>query len=326
MAPRKQADAAVLHAIAGTDSYLAEAALERLLHAHVGDERHDAVEVLRGEETTWSRILDTARSRSLFVQRRAVVVRGADGLKGEDAGLEAYLADPTPGVCLILMAGKPDKRRAVWRLVLERAALTPADPLRGRALRSYLADRLRERGLRLGEGALEELLEQVGQDLRRLMGEVAKLEAFAAGSKQLSADEVAAVLGRGLASPLYRLSDAFVQRRLAKVLELLQQALEDGEPPVLLLGTLFRALRQVRAARVLDKQRARQEEIASRLRVQPFKVAELLAAARTWPEARLRAALMAFARADRLLKKGGEPATVLSGAVLEACGCGATGA
>src|SRR4029450_6613304 len=112
---------------------------------------------------------------------------------------------------------------------------------------------------------------------RRMMGEVGKLEAFAAGSKHLSADEVAAVLGRGLASPLYRLSDAFVQRRLAKVLELLQQALEDGEVPGLLLGTLVRSLREVRPARVLERQRARPEAIASRLRVQPFKVAELLA-------------------------------------------------
>ena len=326
MAPRRQPDATALHAIIGTDSYLAEAALERVLQARVGDEGQDAIELLRGDETTWAHVLDAARSGSLFVERRAVIVRGADGLKGEDAGLEAYLGDPAPGVCLILMAGKADKRRAVWRLILERAALTPADPLKGRALRAYVAERLRERGLRLADGALDDLLERVGQDLRRLMGEIAKLEAFAAGSKLLSADEVAAVLGRGLASPLYRLSDAFVQCRLAKVLELLQQALEDGEAPVLLLGTLFRALRQVRAARVLEKQRVRQEEIASRLRVQPFKVGELLAAARTWPEARLRGALMALARADRLLKKGGEPATVLSGAVLEACGSSATGA
>ena len=322
---RRPAEPAPLHAIVGTDSYLAEAALERLLSASIGDERRDAVEVVRGEEATWGQLLDAARSRSLFVERRAIVVRGADGLKGDDSGLAAYLDDPTPEVSVVLMAVKPDKRRAAWRLVLERAALTPADPLKGRALRAYVVERLRERGLKLADEALEELIERVGQDLRRLMGEVAKLEAFAAGSKHLSADEVAAVLGRGLAGPLYRLSDAFVQRRLARVLELLQQALEDGEAPVLLLGTLFRALRQVRAARVLERQRARPEAIASRLRVQPFKVAELLAAARTWPEARLRGGLMALARADRLLKKGGEPATVLSGAVLEACGGSGTG-
>ena len=55
---------------------------------------------------------------------------------------------------------------------------------------------------------VEELIDRVGQDLRRLMGEVDKLEAFGAGERSLSAEDVAAVLGRGLGRPLYLLGDA----------------------------------------------------------------------------------------------------------------------
>ncbi|MFI5182962.1 MAG: hypothetical protein ACHQNV_01080, partial [Vicinamibacteria bacterium] len=65
--------------------------------------------------------------------------------------------------------------------------------------------------------------------------------------------------------------------------------------------------------------RGQRQELASRLRIPPFKVDDVLSAARLWPEGDLRRAMAAFGRADRLLKTGGEPRVVLSAAVVEAC-------
>lgn len=307
-------------AIVGADSFRAEEALERLLAATVGPERTDAVEVLRGDEGSWARVLDAARTRSLFAARRVVVVRGAELLKGSDEEVQAYLGDPTPGVTLVLMAAKPDRRRAVWKRILERAEVVSAEPLKGRALRAYVVDHLRRRSLILSEEGLEELLERVGQDLRRLMGEIDKLEAFGGGRTALSAEEVASVLGRGLARPLYRLGDAMIGRRREQVLELVGEVLEEGEAPPLVLGTLHRALRQVRGARALRDSRAPREEIASRLRVPPFKVGDLLEATRRWSEDELKAAFAALGLADRRVKLGVDPGTALAAAVTEACG------
>ena len=63
-----------MHAVVGADSYLAEQALEALLAEWVGSERADSVQVLRGDEATWGRVLEAARTGSLFSSRRAVVV------------------------------------------------------------------------------------------------------------------------------------------------------------------------------------------------------------------------------------------------------------
>lgn len=168
-----------VHAIVGDrafDSFLAEEALEALLAEAVGKERADAVEAFRGEEATWARVLDAARTRSLFATQRAVVVRDADALKGEPDGLDAFLGDPPPGVVLVLLAAKPDRRRTVWKKLLERAKVVKAEPLKGAALRGRLQDELRRRKLAIPGDAVEEVLERVGQDLRRLMGELDKLE------------------------------------------------------------------------------------------------------------------------------------------------------
>src|SRR5215510_14252201 len=216
--------AAAVHAIVGDrayDSFLAEEALERVLSETVGAERADAVEVFRGEEASWAHVLDAARTRSLFATRRAVVVRAADALKGEPDGLDSFLGDPTPGVSLVLLAAKPDRRRTVWKRLLEKAKVVKAEPLKGAALRGRLQDELRRRRLGVPAEAAEELIDRVGQDLRRLMGELDKLEAFSHGrTGPLTAEEVSAVLGRGLSQPLFKLSDAFGARDARLALEL----------------------------------------------------------------------------------------------------------
>ncbi|HEY8152146.1 MAG TPA: DNA polymerase III subunit delta, partial [Vicinamibacteria bacterium] len=287
----------------GADTYLAEQVLEDLLARWVGGDRADSVQVLRGDETTWARVLEAARTGSLFASRRAVVVRGADGLKGEGDELSAYLEDPSPDARLVFMASKPDKRRVVWKKLLERAQSHSAEPLKGRAARGYVADQVRRRQLALRDEAFEELFERVGQDLRRLMGELEKLEAFAEGQKgPLSAEEVAAVLGRGLAQPLYRIGDAFTTRRRAELLALMETVLEEGEPPLKVLATLHYAARRVRAARALRDARVPREALASRLGVPPFKVQELMEASRAWSEAELETAVAALSEADRRVK------------------------
>ncbi len=315
-----KAKAAGVHLIAGPDPRLAEEALEELLDAALGGRRDDALELLRGDETTWTRIIDVARTGSLFAQRRAVVVRNADALKGDGDEMVAYLDDPTPELALILLAAKPDKRRGVWRAVAERAAVRSAEPLKGRQLRTYVTDRIKRRGLRLTEDGLFELLERVGQDLQRLTGELEKLEAFAQGQpRPLGADEVAAVLGRGLARPLYKLGDAMAARRPAEVMTLMQEMLGDGEPPLLVLTALHRALRTARGVGALAGARMPREQLASRFRVPPWKMDQVIAAARRWSEDDLRAALQALDQADRRLKTGAEPLSTLAAAVAEAC-------
>jgi DNA polymerase III subunit delta len=316
-----------VHAIVGDrayDSFLAEEALEAVLAEAVGKERADAVEAFRGEEATWARVLDAARTRSLFATRRAVVVRDADALKGEPDGLESFLGDPPPGVVLVLLAAKPDRRRAVWKKLLDGARVVKAEPLKGAALRARLQDELRRRKLQVTGDAVQEVMDRVGQDLRRLMGELDKLEAYAHGrGGALSTEEVAAVLGRGLAQPLFKLSDAFTGRDAVTSLELLESLLDEGEEAVKLLGVLHRALRQVRAAAELRAQRVGRDQAASRLGLPPnmaFKAQMLLDAAKAWTEDDLRRALAALARADRELKTGGSPRVVLGAAVADACG------
>lgn len=311
-----------VHAILGADSYRAEQALEEILSEALGPdgpERAEGVESFRGDEAGWGRVAEAARTGSLFVSRRAVVFRNAELAKGDGEEIVGYLSAPTPGVTVVILAAKPDKRRTVWRRIAEAGTVHAADPLKGKALRTLVEAEVGKRGLRLAEGALDELIDLVGQDLRRLVGEIGKLEAFADG-RALGPEDVARVLGRGLARPVWALGDAMAGRRLPQALEMAEEMLEEGEAALALLGTAHRALRQLRAARDLQARKASPDEIASRVGILPFKVRDVLAAARGWTDEELASALAAFHRADRLLKSGGDPRATLTAALVAACG------
>ncbi len=332
-----------VQAIVGEDTYLAEVALERILAAAIGEDREEALQVLYGDEKKWEDVLGFARTGSLFVARRAIVVRRADllkyasapkddetpareGRKGraqvEEDPVEVYAGDPAPDVTLVLMAAKPDRRRNPWKKLLARVTVHDVSPKKGRALRSHVEAELLARGLRFAPDAFNELLGEVGQDLRRLMGEVDKLEAFAGGRPDITADDLAAVLGRGLGQPLYLLSDAFGRRDVCASVEHVERLLGDGEEGLRILSTLHRSLRQVRGALAMREARVPRDEIGAKL-LPPnmqFKLDALLDASRRWSEAELRRALGALGRADRRMKRGGEAATTLVAAVAESCG------
>jgi DNA polymerase III delta subunit len=129
---------------------------------------------------------------------------------------------------------------------------------------------------------------------------------------------VAACLGRGFAQPLYRLSDAFTGRDCRTAIARLEEALEGGEASFMMLGTLYRALRQVRGAAGSSGQAW--SELAPRLGVMPFKVRDVAASARRWSRADLRKALLALAEADQRIKTGVEGSVALAAAVALACG------
>ncbi len=341
----RSARPAPIQAILGEDSYLAEAALERVLGAAVGAERQESVRVLYGDEQKWEDVLAAARSGSLFAASRAVVVRRAELLKygsvpkDEDAAetkgrgkarvdddpVEAYADSPAPDATLVLVAARPDRRRRPWKNLLAKAEVHDAAPKKGRALRAHVEQELRQRGLRFSREALDQLLEEVGQDLRRLMGEVDKLEAWADGRREITAEDVSAVLGRGLGQPLYLLSDAFAARDVARTLELLERLLGDGEEGLRVLVTLHRSLRQVRGAVAMREAGAPRPQIGARL-LPPnmqFKLPALLDASRRWSERDLARAVDVMSRTDRGIKQGAHPSVALARAIVASCGRGA---
>ena len=289
----------------------------RCSRAAVGADRADAVQVFRGDETTWARRRWTRRARARSSPpRRAVVVRNAEALEGRGRrSCAAYLDDPTPGRAPHppggqarqaqdgLEAAARARRRCTPARAAEgarRCARTSQEQLRRRKLApARRRARRAARAGRPGPAPADGRAGQAGGLRGRPQGPARR------------AEDVAAVLGRGLAQPLYKLGDAFSRARRAGGARAAGGAARGGRGAAAILATLHRALRQVRGARALRGARAprgRRSVLAGCGRL-PFKVGDVLEAARRWSERRAaRRALRALDAADRRIKTGADAA------------------
>jgi DNA polymerase III delta subunit len=125
-----------------------------------------------------------------------------------------------------------------------------------------------------------------------------------------------------MSRPLYVMADALAAKQVGKTLTELEDALEEGERPELLLAALHRSLRQMRGTRALLAAKASRDEIARRLGLPPnmaFKVPAILDAARGWRDEEIEVATRALSQADRAIKQGASSHAALCAAVVAAC-------
>lgn len=116
---------------------------------------------------------------------------------------------------------------------------------RGRELRQFVDDHVRERGIKLGRAVLGRLIDVAGQDLGRLDRELEKLEIFAAGGGRVGDREGLLLVPASPPTELYRLTDTLFEapgRVGERVAELAGYA--DWPPPAV-VGALARVLRDL---------------------------------------------------------------------------------
>ncbi len=222
-------------------------------------------------ETGLAEIVDDARSLSLFAAERLVWVSNAEaalprgkaaadeeegeGSPGDASALASYLKDPTPGVSLIFEAARfdfeGDDKRKQERVRKFYAGISDLVELRRYATEDALTEAqslARRSGLRLDSSALGLLVEALGADMARIATEIEKLALYA-GSRELSADDIAALAPEARATTIFALVGALGRRDRTRALEILDILTREGEYLPLALTFLSTQFRMALAAR-----------------------------------------------------------------------------
>ncbi|HEY2843339.1 MAG TPA: DNA polymerase III subunit delta [Bryobacteraceae bacterium] len=238
-----------------------------------GDQRDDGFTRHDLDRMPLAAALDDARALSLFASRRviwlagaeAAVPRAAKGRAAEaddddaddpQAGLAAYLREPTPDVVLVLDCGRyefdgEDKARlerveAFYTAVPVKVEFRPYAPEAARFLAQRLA---KEAGLQLGLAELALLLEACGGDASRISLEIEKLRLFAGTARKVTADDIATLVPDAQSATIFGLVAALGRGDRTRALELLDTLTRAGEYMPLALTFLATQFRTALAAR-----------------------------------------------------------------------------
>ncbi len=199
---------------------------------------------------------------------------------------------------------------ALLRRIMElqrdkRAAIVVCQAPRKSDLPGWIRARARQRGVNLDAGAVVDLAEFVGDDLRQLDQELIKLADYVAGKRTVTRGDVRRLVPETRAANIFALVDALGLGEAPTAGRLMQHALDvDGEQPLRLLGMIARQYRLLIQAKALQAQGTGPPEIAKVLGVPEWTAPKLMTQAGRHSFARLEAAMERILAADEGIKTG----------------------
>jgi DNA polymerase-3 subunit delta len=294
----------------GPEEYRKLRALAALKKAVVGESHADmAYERLEGASA--AELCDRARTAPFFVERRLLVTGGAEKYGDADlAALAAYVEDPSPNAVIVLWVdGKLDRRKKFFKFCDKTGGVFTFDYLTGQARRARIAAEATRLGVKLSAEAAAYLDYALAPDLFIIVRELEKLAAYG-GGEELSAAAVAEVAATSRLENVYEMVRNVGEGNLAPALGALRRLLLSGERPESMVGLFARQLRLIWLAGELGAAGLKSAEIAARLKVPPFYVAEYISAAERLDRRRLAQLHSLLAELDRGVKTGRVPAAL----------------
>jgi len=278
---------------------------------------------ITGAEATPELIRERVATGTLFGGGTLVVVtephpliRSAEGR----AALTAVLPMLAPGNALVFVdpmdrfAKQLDSARAAFAEAIRTAggATQGFAAPSASAMPGWIADRARERGMKLGVGAGAELARRVGALVREsdidrryqgqlAVGELEKLALLHPDGAETSAADVAALVAEAVPGSTWAFLDALGERRSKQAAELLDRLLETTPQP-LLLAQMYGRVRQL--LEVTDRLDAGEEArtLPRSMGLKPYPADKLAAMARHWTVPELEGALEGLFELDMLVK------------------------
>ena len=277
-------------------------------------------------EQPLSRLLDEARTLSLFAPRRLLIGLNAEavlpkrvaarsgGRSSHTDPLADYLADPVTGVALLFEATRYDWNDRGDKAKLERVAkfysavpatveLTRLTPQEAVSAATQLAKELQ---LNIQRPILSELVEMMGNDMARLGNELEKLALYAVDGQEITAQDLETLIPEARQRGVFEFSDALARKNRLQALDVLETLASSGEywpMQVNLLAGLFRQALAAKEAGTRSSAELIRQFQQSAVRMWPSRARQVLDMARRFSQDELEGALISLFQADRDLRR-----------------------
>lgn len=274
----------------------------------------------KAKETSGAKIVAEAKSLPMMSKQRLIIVDDADKLKATDLEpLLAYIDNPAPETCLVLIGKKFDLRKGVFSKANKKKMVHKAESLKERDIPKFIMQRAKEKKIKIRPDAVNAIAVAIGSDCGALDDAIERLRLFKAGD-EISLTDVESSISSIRTHSVFELVEALGNRRTPQVLKLLFELLQGREEPIMLNSMLARHMRQLLKARIYSFQRMDESSIASALGIPPFVVKKLIAQSRQFSGNQLEAAIARLSKVDFELKSSRKPGgRVLEAALMDLC-------
>lgn len=220
--------------------------------------------------------------------------------ENDEAALATYLERPAKSTVLIFVADELNGNRKMTKLLKSKAAAVEFARLSGPELVKWVRGKIAEAGSEADEFTVRSLIEKVGDDARRLAGEIAKLSAAALPEKRINLELIEELVPDNAGIDHFVLTELICAGRKNEALRALNKIFADGGEAVPLVGMISYTMRRMLIAKEMAEGGIQSSAISST--IGGWKTNDLIASARRSDRQKLQNAIENIARTDLALK------------------------
>ncbi len=253
-------------------------------------------------------IMEAVKTAPFGSPYRLVIINGLDEANADSLPwLVHYLDSPNPKACIVLCAGKiSDDIRSLAQKKTDIVQILWCHPLKGRDLQDWVVNQARLLDKSLDSAAVNLLIARCGDQLQSLFLAVEALSLLVGSDARITAADVEAIISPSVRETVFDILDRAAAGQPQKAIELLHQALAQGQLTVeQLMGALgwyYRMVWKNRTGMGSSWGSADRQTALSRLK--------------RWPQQKLKAALDEVLEADTRLKLGHPSSQLLADQLL----------
>jgi DNA polymerase III subunit delta len=274
----KQGKIEPVYFLLGPESYLRDQAVRAIADEALREtllrEFNDSTFSLKSGDARAA--IAAAEQLPMMSPRRVVTIRDFSKLnEAAEEILLAYINRPVETSVVIFNTDDIDKRKKFTKKLMSGAAFEFAS-LNNAELSAWARTHLAELKADAAPAVVSRIVELVGSNVRSLANELNKLAAAALPSINITVDLVEELVGRSRELMNWELTDHMLSRNRSRAVKTLQHLLDDGAPPVMLIGLIASTYRRMALAHALFSKGAPPKEIFRQVPMPPFKQSSYL--------------------------------------------------
>jgi DNA polymerase-3 subunit delta len=311
----------------GPEDYLIEEEVQKLLNKTLSQkERGFNLHLFNGEEHSSQEIVQAAQTLPMFSQYRFILVREADHMdeKKVEAMME-YIQNPSPNTCFVLYGQTIGSWKKHRKEIEKIGDVTEYTRLKGRALVSWMKNRMKEKGKTLSEEAADYLVEVMGDHLFDLDNALEKVFLSVGGKGAIELSDMEEISSEVKVSTVFDLTDAIGLQNLEKALGILGKAMESkaiffrreeegskfGDPVPLLLSMMAKQYWSMLVIKQMSSYRRDVGEWARELGTSPWNIKKLMNQGKDFSEVSLQEGILKCHQTDLAIKRSRGPKDLL---------------
>jgi DNA polymerase III subunit delta len=245
--------------------------------------------VLYGKDTDLAGVLGHARRFPFMAERQLVLVREAQKLGGMEqkdqlSRLEEYALNPLASTVLVFCVhGNADERKAFMKAIAQRGAVVQSKKLYDNKLPEWVAGYCHTHGVKISPKAVQMLVDNIGNDLQRLVNEIQKVLVNLTVGDGIDANLVEKYIGISKEYNVFEFQKALLQRDVLKANQIAAHfaANPKDNPLAPILIILYGFFSKVLITHATADRSER--GLAASLGVNPYFVKDYALAARNYP-------------------------------------------